>query len=140
MVYLMFMNEDIEMAKNKNDLVELYAGVVDAVKVEEPVKVVDVVEEPVKVVELTLEDLKAEIGNLSGKDKLVLFNWLKGSGSNKVVSAKNVGVGDFVREKIFEGLSNNEIVESCKQKYGNEQTSYNCVVWYRNKMKKEGLV
>jgi cytochrome c-type biogenesis protein CcmH/NrfF len=60
--------------------------------------------------------------------------------TGKSATIKNVGVGDFVREKIFEGLSNNEIVDACKEKYGNEQTSYNCVVWYRNKMKKEGLV
>lgn len=107
-------------------------------------EVVEVVEDvkldDAGVQEFSMDRLKAEIEKLSGKDKLALFNWLKGSGNSKGVSAKNVGVGDFVREKIFEGLGNNEIVDSCKEKYGNEQTSYNCVVWYRNKMKKEGLV
>lgn len=121
----------------------------------EVVEVVDVVElsaedkqfsddygiKPEVIIEFSMDRIKAEIEKLSGKDKLALFNWLKGSGGNgKSATVKNVGVGDFVREKIFEGLSNNEIVESCKEKYGNEQTSYNCVVWYRNKMKKEGLV
>jgi len=105
----------------------------------EPIELVEVVEVQLNY-NPSMDELKTAIGMLSGKDKLALFNWLKGSGSNKGNTVKNVGVGDFVREKIFEGLSNNEIVDECKLKYGNEQTTYNCVVWYRNKMKKEGLV
>ena len=106
------------------------------------IDVVDVVEDVAitNVVAVSVEALKREVEKLNGKDKLALFNWLKGSGNSKGAAVKNMGVGDFVREKIFEGLSNNEIVEECKVKYGNEQTGYNCVVWYRNKMKKEGLV
>ena len=113
--------------------------VIENVKVVEPVEVKSLDNNALAEVKLAvkLEKIKAEINKLSGADKLKLFNWLKSSGStSKSGAVKNVGVGDFVRERIFEGLSNNEIVDACKEKYGNEQTSYNCVVWYRNKMKK----
>lgn len=117
---------------------------VEDVKVED-VKVKDVKVEDVKVevveAAVTLELVKKQVSLLSGSDKLNLFNWLKNSaGSSKAGSVKNIGVGDFVKGLIFEGFSNNEIVEKCKEKYGNEQTTYGCVVWYRNKLKKEGLV
>ena len=89
---------------------------------------------------VSVEDVKTLIDRLGGKSKLELFNWLKGSANNKAGAVKNIGVGDFVREKIFEGLDNKSIVEECEKKYGNSNTTYGCVVWYRNKMKKEGLM
>jgi len=55
-------------------------------------------------------------------------------------SEKNEGVGQFVRKLIGEGLSNKAILEIVHEQYGNKNTTYACVAWYRNKMKKAGQV
>lgn len=49
---------------------------------------------------------------------------------------KNQGVGQFVRKLIAEGMSNKDILKVVHEAYGNTQTTYACVAWYRNKMKK----
>lgn len=55
-------------------------------------------------------------------------------------SEKNEGVGQFIRKLIGEGLSNKAILEIVHEQYGNKNTTYACVAWYRNKMKKAGQV
>lgn len=55
-----------------------------------------------------------------------------------VKSEKNEGVGLFIRKLIAEGLGNKEILGIVHEQYGNTNTSYACVAWYRNKMKKTG--
>ena len=55
-----------------------------------------------------------------------------------VKSEKNEGVGQFIRKLIGEGLSNKDILAIVHEQYGNKNTSYACVAWYRNKMKKAG--
>lgn len=55
-------------------------------------------------------------------------------------SEKNEGVGIFIRKLISEGLSNKAILEIVHEQYGNKNTTYACVAWYRNKMKKAGAV
>ena len=52
---------------------------------------------------------------------------------------KNQGVGAFVRKLIAEGLTNTEILKIVHEQYGNTNTTYACVAWYRNKMKKAGV-
>ena len=56
----------------------------------------------------------------------------------KVKSEKNEGVGQFIRKLIAEGLGNKEILSIVHEQYGNKNTTYACVAWYRNKMKKAG--
>ena len=51
---------------------------------------------------------------------------------------KNQGAGAFVRKLIAEGLTNTAILKIVHEQYGNKQTTYACVAWYRNKMKKAG--
>ena len=51
---------------------------------------------------------------------------------------KNQGVGAFVRKLIAEGLTNTAILKIVHEQYGNKQTTYACIAWYRNKMKKAG--
>lgn len=53
---------------------------------------------------------------------------------------KNQGVGAFVRKLIAEGLTNAAILKIVHEQYGNTNTTYACVAWYRNKMKKAGVV
>jgi ABC-type methionine transport system ATPase subunit len=53
-------------------------------------------------------------------------------------SEKNEGVGQFIRGLIQEGLTNKAILEVVHEQYGNKNTTYACVAWYRNKMKKAG--
>ena len=52
---------------------------------------------------------------------------------------KNQGVGAFVRKLIAEGLTNTAILKIVHEQYGNTNTTYACVAWYRNKMKKTGV-
>ena len=56
----------------------------------------------------------------------------------EVKSEKNEGVGQFIRKLIAEGLGNKEILSIVHEQYGNKNTTYACVAWYRNKMKKAG--
>lgn len=51
---------------------------------------------------------------------------------------KNQGVGAFVKKLIAEGLTNTAILKIVHEQYGNKQTTYACIAWYRNKMKKAG--
>lgn len=52
----------------------------------------------------------------------------------------NIGVGDFIRECIISGLKNVDILKLVEEKYTNNNTTYACVAWYRNDMKKKGLI
>ena len=59
----------------------------------------------------------------------------------EVVVAKtdrNEGVGQFIKRLIGEGLGNKEILAIVHEQFGNKNTSYACVAWYRNAMKKSG--
>ena len=53
-----------------------------------------------------------------------------------VKAEKNEGVGQFIRKLIAEGLGNKAILDIVHEQYGNKNTTYACVAWYRNKMKK----
>jgi hypothetical protein len=48
--------------------------------------------------------------------------------------AINKGVGDLIRGYIQDGLTNTEILPKVHAHYGNTNTTYACVAWYRNKM------
>ena len=52
---------------------------------------------------------------------------------------KNQGVGAFVRRLIGEGMSNKDILKLVHEQYGNQNTTYACIAWYRNKMKKAAV-
>ena len=56
----------------------------------------------------------------------------------KAKAEKNEGVGQFIRKLIAEGLSNKDILPIVHEQYGNKNTTYACVAWYRNNMKKSG--
>lgn len=52
------------------------------------------------------------------------------------VKARNEGVGELVKHLILAGMCNKDIVEAVAQHYGNNNTTYACVAWYRNNLKK----
>lgn len=56
----------------------------------------------------------------------------------KTKTEKNEGVGQFIRKLISEGLGNKAILDIVHEQYGNKNTTYACVAWYRNKMNKAG--
>lgn len=56
----------------------------------------------------------------------------------KAKTEKNEGVGQFIRKLISEGLGNKAILDIVHEQYGNKNTTYACVAWYRNKMNKAG--
>lgn len=56
----------------------------------------------------------------------------------KAKAEKNEGVGQFIRKLISEGLGNKAILDIVHEQYGNKNTTYACVAWYRNKMNKAG--
>jgi len=53
-----------------------------------------------------------------------------------VKAEKNIGVGQLVRKLIADGLTNTAILKIVHEQYGNKNTTYACVAWYRNKVKK----
>jgi len=52
----------------------------------------------------------------------------------------NLGVGAFIRECIISDMKNVDILKLVEEKYINNNTTYACVAWYRNDMKKKGLI
>lgn len=52
---------------------------------------------------------------------------------------KNIGVGQLVRKLIADGMLNKDILKVVHEQYGNTNTTYACVAWYRNKMKKNAV-
>lgn len=80
----------------------------------------------VEAIKAKIEAHEAEIKELKAKLKVM------GATKERV----NKGVKDFVQPLIEEGLSNKEILELVHQHYGNDNTTYSCIAWYRNNLKK----
>ena len=101
------------------EVVEVKTEVIEEVEITQPSMLATMLQQEVK----PLEEVKAET-----EQKPV------------VKVEKNQGVGAFVRKLIAEGLTNTAILKIVHEQYGNTNTTYACVAWYRNKMKKAGVV
>ena len=82
--------------------------------------------------EVKIEEIKTAISLL--ESKLIELRALLPVEPKTFKKAINKGVGDFIRSYILEGLSNTEILPKVHAHYGNTNTTYACVAWYRNKM------
>ena len=98
------------------EVVEVKTEVIEEVEITQPSMLASMLQQEVK----PLEETKAE------------------ETKPEVKVEKNQGVGAFVRKLIAEGLTNTAIIKIVHEQYGNKQTTYACVAWYRNKMKKAG--
>ena len=98
------------------EVVEVKTEVIEEVEITQPSMLASMLQQEVK----PLEETKAE------------------ETKPEVKVEKNQGVGAFVRKLIAEGLTNTAILKIVHEQYGNKQTTYACVAWYRNKMKKAG--
>ena len=98
------------------EVVEVKAEVIEEVEITQPSMLASMLQQEVK----PLEETKAE------------------ETKPEVKVEKNQGVGAFVRKLIAEGLTNTAILKIVHEQYGNTNTTYACVAWYRNKMKKAG--
>lgn len=54
----------------------------------------------------------------------------------KTKSVKNENVWGNVRMLFDQGLTNKEVLSQIHEMYGNTNTSYACIAWYRNKYSK----
>lgn len=61
---------------------------------------------------------------------------LASSGGNTKSGEKNEGVWLNVKRLLEAGMSNKEILAEIHELYGNTNTSYACIAWYRNKWNK----
>lgn len=82
--------------------------------------------------EVEVEQIKAAIAAL--ESKLIELRALLPVEPKTFKKAINKGVGDLIRSYILEGLGNTEILPKVHAYYGNTNTTYACVAWYRNKM------
>jgi hypothetical protein len=82
--------------------------------------------------EVKIEEIKTEIAIL--ESKLIELRALLPVEPKTHKKAINKGVGDLIRGYILEGLSNTEILPKVHAHYGNTNTTYACIAWYRNKM------
>ena len=98
------------------EVVEVKTEVIEEVEITQPSMLASMLQQEVK----PLEETKAE------------------ETKPEVKVEKNQGVGAFVKKLIAEGLTNTAILKIVHEQYGNKQTTYACVAWYRNKMKKAG--
>ena len=99
------------------EVVEVKTEVIEEVEITQPSMLAAMLQQEVK----PLEETKAE------------------ETKPEVKVEKNQGVGAFVRKLIAEGLTNTAILKIVHEQYGNTNTTYACVAWYRNKMKKAGV-
>ena len=99
------------------EVVEVKTEVIEEVEITQPSMLASMLQQDVK----PLEETKAE------------------ETKPEVKVEKNQGVGAFVRKLIAEGLTNTAILKIVHEQYGNTNTTYACVAWYRNKMKKAGV-
>ena len=99
------------------EVVEVKTEVIEEVEITQPSMLASMLQQEVK----PLEEIKAE------------------ETKPEVKVEKNQGVGAFVRKLIAEGLTNTAILKIVHEQYGNTNTTYACVAWYRNKMKKAGV-
>lgn len=99
------------------EVVEVKTEVIEEVEITQPSMLASMLQQEVK----PLEETKAE------------------ETKPEVKVEKNQGVGAFVKKLIAEGLTNTAILKIVHEQYGNKQTTYACVAWYRNKMKKAGV-
>ena len=99
------------------EVVEVKTEVIEEVEITQPSMLASMLQQEVK----PLEETKAE------------------EAKPEVKVEKNQGVGAFVRKLIAEGLTNTAILKIVHEQYGNTNTTYACVAWYRNKMKKAGV-
>jgi hypothetical protein len=82
-----------------------------------------------------IEDIKANIAALEEQLKELRSQLPLEPKESSYKKPINVGVGDFIKERIKLGLGNTEILKAVHEHYGNTNTTYACVAWYRNKMK-----
>ena len=106
------------VAPKEVEVVEVKTEVIEEVEITQPSMLASMLQQEVK----PLEETKAE------------------ETKPEVKVEKNQGVGAFVRKLIAEGLTNTAILKIVHEQYGNTNTTYACVAWYRNKMKKAGVV
>ena len=99
------------------EVVEVKTEVIEEVEITQPSMLASMLQQEVK----PLEETKAE------------------ETKPEVKVEKNQGVGAFVRKLIAEGLTNTAILKIVHEQYGNTNTTYACVAWYRNKMKRAGV-
>lgn len=99
------------------EVVEVKTEVIEEVEITQPSMLASMLQQEVK----PLEETKAE------------------ETKPEVKVEKNQGVGAFVRKLIAEGLTNTAILKIVHEQYGNTNTTYACVAWYRNKLKKAGV-
>ena len=86
-------------------------------------------EKAAKVSELTAELLTAQAAVKSLQEQL---REVRGHAASNRGPA---GVGAFIKEKITEGLTNQEIIDEVAAKFPENFTNTNCVNWYRNALK-----
>lgn len=109
------------------------------------VELVEVVEagsvEAQEIHDVVVQELKEAVATNSSSLLTTALAQITKSETEVVVKAdKNEGVGQFIRKLIGEGLGNKAILDIVHEQYGNKNTTYACVAWYRNKMKKAGVV
>lgn len=81
--------------------------------------------EPVVEVETNLPSMLAQVSALSAQTEV-----------KKTKSQKNENVWGNVKMLFDAGKTNKETLAEIHEMYGNEQTTYACIAWYRNKYNK----
>lgn len=87
--------------------------------------VVEVEVEPAPEVETGLPSLISQVSALSTETEV-----------KKAKSQKNENVWGNVKMLFDQGKTNKETLAEIHEMYGNEQTTYACIAWYRNKYNK----
>ena len=95
------------------------------VEATEPVVEVEATEPVVKVEATSLPSLISQVSALSTETKV-----------KKAKSTKNENVWGNVKLLFDQGKTNKETLAEIHEMYGNEQTTYACIAWYRNKYNK----
>ena len=102
-----------------------------------PVKVETIVSEVVGEMEVTTELAPVEVEATSLPSMLAQVSALSAETEvKKAKSQKNENVWGNVKMLFDAGKTNKETLAEIHEMYGNEQTTYACIAWYRNKYNK----
>ena len=105
------------------EVVETVVETVPEVEVAETIPEVEV--EPAPKVETGLPSLISQVSALGAEPQV-----------KKAKSTKNENVWGNVKMLFDQGKTNKETLAEIHEMYGNEQTTYACIAWYRNKYNK----
>ena len=110
---------------------ELY--LIETAKIVEPV----LADESIRLEAFKIECIKTRVQELEAELKELKAQLPVEPKVSSYKKPMNLGVGALVVDLINQGLGNKDVLAKVEEHYGNKNTTYACVAWYRNKLNQQ---